>query len=75
MSMTTAQCPICGNQTLEQKHGEYRFEPPQNLPGGTMTIANVTWDACTSCGEAILPDELTKAIEAEQYRRLALLPP
>jgi putative zinc finger/helix-turn-helix YgiT family protein len=73
--MTTAQCPLCGNQTLEHKHGDYRFEPPQNLPGGTMIIANATWDACTSCGEEILPDELTKAIEAEQYRRLVLLPP
>jgi len=73
--MTTAQCPLCGNQTLEHKHGDYRFEPPQNIPGGTMIIANATWDACTSCGEEILPDELTKAIEAEQYRRLGLLPP
>ncbi len=73
--MTNAQCPLCGNQTLEHKHGEYRFEPPQNIPGGTMIIANATWDACTRCGEEILPDELTKAIEAEQYRRLGLLPP
>ena len=73
--MTTTQCPLCGDQTLERKHGEYRFEPPQNIPGGTMIIANATWDACASCGEAILPDELTKAIEAQQYRRLGLLPP
>ena len=73
--MTTAKCPLCGNDTLEHKHGEYRFEPPQNIPGGTMMIPNATWDACTSCGEEILPDELTKAIEAEQYRRLGLLTP
>ncbi len=73
--MTTTPCPLCGSQTLEQKHGEYRFKPPQNIPGGTMIIAHATWDACTSCGEEILPDELTKAIEAEQYRRLRLLPP
>ncbi len=73
--MTSTQCPLCGNQTLEHKHGEYRFEPPQNVPGGTMIIANATWDACTRCGEEILPDELTRAIEAERYRRLGLLPP
>lgn len=73
--MPTTQCPLCGNQTLEHKRGEYRFEPPQNIPGGTMIIGHATWDACASCGEEILPDELTKAIEAEQYRRLGLLPP
>ncbi len=73
--MTTTQCPLCGHQTLEHKHGEYRFEPPQNIPGGTMIIANATWNTCTRCGEEMLPDELTRAIEAEQYRRLGLLPP
>lgn len=40
-----------------------------------MVIANVAWDVCMSCGEEILPDGLTKAIEAEQYRRLGLVPP
>lgn len=40
------QCPLCGNRPLEHKHGEYRFEPPQNIPGGTMIIADATWDAC-----------------------------
>jgi putative zinc finger/helix-turn-helix YgiT family protein len=73
--MTTTKCPICGNQTLEHKQGEYRFEPPLNIPRGTMTIRDAVWDACSSCGEEILPDELTKAIEAEQYRRLGLLTP
>lgn len=73
--MTTAKCPICGNQTLEHKHGEYRFEPPEKTPGGTMVVPHATWDACSSCGEDILPDELTKAIEAQQYRRLGLLAP
>ncbi len=73
--MTTAKCPLCGNPTLEHQNGEYRFEPPANIPGGAMTIPNATWDACTSCGEEILPDDLTQAMEAEQYRRLGLLTP
>lgn len=73
--MRNAQCPLCGKQTLKHKHGKYRFKPPQNIPGETMIIADATWDACSSCGEEILPDELTKAIEAEQYRRLGLLTP
>lgn len=73
--MTTATCPLCGSDTLEHKRGDYRFEPPQNIPGGTMILPNATWDACTSCGQDILPDELTKAIEVEHYRRLGLLTP
>jgi putative zinc finger/helix-turn-helix YgiT family protein len=73
--MTATKCPLCGNETLEHKHGEYRFEPPKNVPGGTMIIPGAAWDACSSCGEEILPDELTKAIEAERYRRLGLLTP
>ena len=73
--MTISKCPLCGSVTLEHKSGEYRFEPPQDVPGGTMIIPHVTWDACSNCGEEILPDELTKALEAEQYRRLGLLTP
>lgn len=73
--MTTTKCPICSNQTLEHKHGEYRFEPPQNMPGGTMIIRDASWDACSSYGEDILSDELTKAIEAERNRRLRLRTP
>lgn len=73
--MTTTKCPLCGNPTLERKEGEYRFEPPPNVPGGAMVIPDAIWNACTRCGEEILPDELTQAIEAEQYRRLGLLTP
>ncbi len=73
--MATTKCPLCGNHTLEHKQGDYRFEPPPNIPGGTMIIPNATWDACTGCGEEILPNELTRAIEAEQHRRFGLLTP
>ena len=36
--MPTTKCPLCGNDTLEEKHGEYRFAPPPNIPGGTIVI-------------------------------------
>ena len=73
--MTTTNCPLCGNDTLETKEGEYRFDPPSNVPGGTMVIADACWQACNSCGEEILPDELTQVIEIERNRRLGLLTP
>ena len=67
--MLVMQCPVCGHQTLEERHGDYRFEPPSNVPGGAMIVSNATWSACTHCGEDILPRAITKAIEAEQRRR------
>lgn len=73
--MTTNICPLCGSNTLEQKGGQFRFDPPDNIPGGTIVIEGATWEACAACGEQILPDELSKAIDAERYRRLGLLTP
>lgn len=73
--MTTKKCPFCGNLTLDEKHGEFSFEPPKGFPGGTMTIPDAIWFACKTCGEAILPPALDKAIDAERYKRQGLLAP
>lgn len=73
--MTTSICPLCGSNSLEQKHGQYQFDPPGNIPGGMMVIDDATWEACAACGQQILPDELSKAIDVERYRRLGLLTP
>ncbi len=73
--MSTNRCPICGSETLERKQGEYGFDPPPNIPGGTILIQDAEWFACSSCGENILPDGLTQLIEVEQRRRLGLLTP
>ena len=73
--MTTTTCPVCGNATLEERQGEYRFEPPPNLPGGEMAVPDAVWSACSTCGEEILPDTLTRAIDAHRYKRLGLLTP
>jgi YgiT-type zinc finger domain-containing protein len=57
------QCPLCGNYTIEEKRGEFRFEPPPNIPGGTIIIADATWQECSQCGEIILSHELDQSIE------------
>lgn len=69
--MIPKHCPLCGSLSLEEHHGEYHFEPPPNVPRGTMTLPNSTWFACTNCGEEIMPHSLTCAIEAECRSRLA----
>jgi len=71
--MNPTTCPLCGESSLEEKHGAYQFEPPSNVPGGTIVIEGATWQACGNCGEEILPHELSKAIEAERCQRLGLL--
>lgn len=69
------KCPICGCQTLETKTGDFQFEPPPQIPGGTIIIKNTSWEECTTCSESILSLELEQSIEQERYRRLGLLSP
>ncbi|MGD0898450.1 MAG: type II TA system antitoxin MqsA family protein [Thermoguttaceae bacterium] len=73
--MPTTKCPVCGNDALEEKHGEHRFAPPPNIPGGEIVIPDATWQACQQCGEEILPYALNKAIDLEATKRQGLLVP
>lgn len=73
--MTATKCALCGNGTLEEKHGEYRLAPPPNIPGGTIVIRDATWQVCQQCGEEILPYALNKAIDLEATKRQGLLTP
>jgi putative zinc finger/helix-turn-helix YgiT family protein len=74
-TMATKNCPLCGEATLQNMHGEFRFEPPPNIPGGTIVIPNASWRHCSACGENIIPHELDQAVDRERYRRLGLLAP
>ena len=69
------ECPICGASALVEKSGEFRFEPPANIPGGMIIIANSTWKECEVCQEVILPPELIERLEQQRYVRLGLLSP
>jgi len=60
---------------LSEFHGEFRFEPPDNIPGGVMVVPNASWQECQSCGERILPHELDRALDDESRRRQGLLTP
>ena len=73
--MPTTQCPLCGHQSLDEHHGDYVFEPPANVPGGVIVVADSTWFACSNCGEHILPHPITAGLEAEiRNRRLSSAP-
>jgi len=69
------ECPICGEVGMEEHHGEFRFDFPPNIPGGEFLIPDVTWEECSTCGEAILSPEIEDAIDREHYRRKGLLTP
>lgn len=66
--MATEKCPICGHESLVTMHGEYRFEPPANIPGGVIVVGDAQWLHCGSCGEDILSRELEAAIEGQRAR-------
>ena len=69
------ECPICGALALAQKTGEFHFEPPDNIPGGTITVADSHWEECETCKEIILPPELIECLDKQRYVRLGLLSP
>jgi YgiT-type zinc finger domain-containing protein len=69
------RCPLCGETALATVHREFRFEPPADVPGGAIVIANAAWRYCSTCGENIIPHELDLAIDREQAGRLQALSP
>lgn len=73
--MALESCPLCGQISLLKMDGEYRFEPPANIPGGVIVVAHAEWLHCNSCGDDILSARLEAAIDAERRRRLGLLSP
>lgn len=75
MKLKTKSCPLCGNELFKKQQGSYSFEPPDNIPGGTITINDAEWFACDRCDEEIIPDTLSKALDAVRKQRLGLLPP
>ena len=60
---------------LEGRRGEFRYEPPANVPGGAMVFADATWEECTQCGERIFGTALNARIEREAGKRWGLLSP
>ncbi|OAI47801.1 hypothetical protein AYO44_08890 [Planctomycetaceae bacterium SCGC AG-212-F19] len=66
---------MCGQKTLVEMKGEFKIDPPPNIPGGTIVVRDASWLHCQSCAEDILSPELEKAIDRERFRRLGLLAP
>jgi putative zinc finger/helix-turn-helix YgiT family protein len=68
-------CPNCGGKTIERKRGTYRFEPPANVPGGTIVVQDAEWEECENCGQQLLSPELTRRLQALSIQRQGLLAP
>lgn len=73
--MTPTQCPLCGAQSLVPHEGTYKLYPPDNIPGGPLIVPAAQWEACTACGEEILPAALLAELEALRIERLGYLRP
>jgi putative zinc finger/helix-turn-helix YgiT family protein len=70
-----SQCPFCGAAALREARGDFHFDPPSSIPGGTIVIPDALWYACDACHEQVIPHNTEQAIEAERNRRLGLLTP
>lgn len=71
----SANCFECSEGAMISKSGTFRFDPPPNIPGGTIVIPDATWEECSKCGECIIPPSLWKRLEEVRYERLGLLKP
>lgn len=69
------KCLACGEEAMDDQRGVFRFDPPANVPGGTMIIEGAEWRECTRCGERVIPHALHKRLEDEARRRQGLLTP
>ena len=63
-------CPSCGKGKMRIIYGTFKFDPPQNIPGGTMTIPDVMWEECEICHEILQPDTLKIELEKEYKKRI-----
>jgi len=60
---------------MREVRGDFHFDPPASIPGGTIVIPDALWYACDACHEQVIPHDTEQAIEAERNRRLGLLTP
>jgi hypothetical protein len=63
--MKAKKCPMCGETTLLEHHGDFRMELPPNVPGGAILVSDANWMHCDSCGEDILSPELEMQINRQ----------
>lgn len=74
--MENTLCPVCAKNGLQRVTGAYRTEyvGRDGVPR-PLCVSNVNWTECTKCGEAILDDETTRAIEVARSQAQGLLSP
>jgi len=57
------KCPMCGNLTLSERKGEFRFTPPINISKEDFVIPNSIWYECSFCGEQLIPFALSNTLQ------------
>jgi len=55
--------------TAELVSGEFEFNPPHNIPGGTIRIADAKWWECSECHQVYMPGELSAQLDAVAKQR------
>lgn len=68
-------CPICGYDERETMTGTFVMELPPNIPGGSISVENATWEHCHRCDEDFLGHELDQEITKRCNALLGLLGP
>lgn len=48
---------------MEERSGDYHFQPPVNVPGGEMIVPDASWFECGGCNKQLLPASLDNKLE------------
>jgi len=69
------KCPICDKGTLDSRQGEYVAEIKCGTEMKKLSVGNISWDECNTCGEKIFDDDAMRQISDARYEALGLLTP
>ena len=70
----TNSCPVCGKGKLREVTGTFSAKMKGiETSSETLTVPNVTWQQCDSCGEELLNHTASQAITGAHRQALGLL--
>jgi len=69
------QCVSCGDMTMDDRHGDFSYEWPEELSRKPSIFRNAEWRECRNCGAVLLSPSLIERIEAKRYKIAGLLTP
>jgi putative zinc finger/helix-turn-helix YgiT family protein len=69
------QCASCGDMTMDDRHGDFSYEWPEEICRKPSVFRSADWRECRNCGAVLLSPPLVERIETKRYKISCLLTP